>query len=204
MRNKNFINKIAITGLIGSGKSTVGLILTKKGINFISTDELAKQAIIPPSTGYHKLLKLMGPEYLTKDHFFDTSKIAKEAFQNGSLLKQIEDIIHPIIQDLMRKKNQELLFSGQHSVFYEVPLLFEKKWEPFFDTYVVIAIDPAKQMKHLKKNRTIDIKDIKNRMRFQMSQEKKIKKANYVIWNNSSLTDLEKQVFSLINLIGVC
>ena len=176
MRNKNLIHKIAITGLIGSGKSTVGQILKKNRINFISTDELTKQAIIPSSIGYHKLLKLMGPKYLTTDHFFDTSKIAKEAFQNGPLLKKIENIIHPIIQDLMKKKTQELLLSGQHSVFYEVPLLFEKKWESFFDINIVIAIDPAKQIKRLKETRALDTQDIENRMRFQMSQEKKIKK----------------------------
>ncbi len=82
-------------------------------------------------------------------------------------------------------------------------MLFEKNWGPFFDTCVVIAIDPAKQIKRLKENRNFDTKDIENRMRFHIPQEKKIKKADYVIWNNSSLADLEKQVFNLVKLIGI-
>ncbi|MDE0518770.1 MAG: dephospho-CoA kinase [Bdellovibrionales bacterium] len=125
MRNKK-LNKIAITGLIGSGKSTVGLILTKKGINFISTDELAKQAITPSSPGYHKLLKLLGPKYLTKDHFFDTSKIANEVFQNGPLLKKMENIIHPIIQNLMKKKTMSYFFQDK-IVFFMKSLCYLKK-----------------------------------------------------------------------------
>ena len=103
----------------------------------------------------------------------------------------------------MQKKTQKLLLSGQKSVFYEVPLLFEKRWENFFDTRIVIAIDPAKQNKRLKKNRNLNPEEIKIRMQFQISQEEKIKKADYVIWNNSSLKELEKQVFNLVNLMGV-
>ena len=203
MGNKNFIHKTAITGIIGSGKSTVGLILIKKKMNFISADELARQAIMPYSSAYHKLLNLLGSEYLAQDGFFNTQKIAKAAFRNAPLLQKIEDIIHPVVQELMQKKTQKLLFSGQKSVFYEVPLLFEKRWENFFDTRIVIAIDPAKQNKRLKKNRNLNLEEIKIRMQFQIPQEEKIKKADHVIWNNSSLKELEKQVFNLVNLMGV-
>ena len=198
MRNKNFIHKIAITGVIGAGKSTVGLILTRCGMNFISADVLARQAIAPHSLGYLKLLKLLGPEYLGTDGFFDNQKIAQTAFQKKSILYQIESIIHPIVWDLMQKKEQKLRLSGQNTVFYEIPLLFEKKLESFFDTWVVIAIDPEKQKNRLKQYRNLSHTEVKNRMQFQTTQTDKTKKADYVIWNNSSLKKLENQVFRLI------
>ena len=193
------MRKIAITGIIGSGKSTVGLILKNEGMSFISADVLVRKAIAPNNPGHIKLLELLGPEYLDTKGYFKPQKIAAVAFQNKPLLYQIESIIHPIVWDLMQKEEKKILFSGKKMGFYEIPLLFEKKWENFFDLTIVIAIDTQKQNSRLQQHRNLNCKEIKNRMQFQISQEEKIKKADHVIWNNSSLKVLEKQVFSLIN-----
>ena len=199
MKNRNFINKIAITGVMGAGKSTVGLILKNYGMSFISVDILAHQAIASHSPGYLKLLQLLGKEYLEKEGHFNTEKIAKSVFRDKDMLHQVESVIHPIIWKLLKKEEESLLLSGQKLVFYEIPLLFEKKWENLFDIKVVIAINSKKQQDRLKENRNWSIKEINSRMQFQMPQSDKIEKADYVIWNNSSLEELEKQVFSLIS-----
>ena len=203
MKHKNFINKIAITGVMGAGKSTVGLILQSYGMNVISVDVLAHQAIAPRSSGYLKLLQLLGKEYLKKDGKFNTTKVAERIFQDKNMLQQVEAVIHPIVWKLLKKKEEHFIFLRQKAVFYEIPLLFEKKWESSFDVTIVIAIAPKEQQERLKKNQKWDIKEIKNRMQFQMSQSDKIKRADYVIWNNSSVRALKKQVFSLIYNLGL-
>ncbi len=199
MENRNFINKIAITGVMGAGKSTVGLILKNYGMSFISVDTLARQAIAPDGPGYIKLLQLLGEEYLEAGGHFNTQKVAERIFQSKNILHQVESIVHPIIWKLLKKKEESCFFSGQKAVFYEIPLLFEKKWEGSFDIKVVIAIDSKNQQDRLKKNRKWNVKEIKNRMQFQMPQADKIKQADYVIWNNSSVKELKKQVFRLIS-----
>ena len=199
MKNRNFINKIAITGVIGAGKSTVGLILKNYGMSFISADVLARQAIAPSSPGYFKLLQLLGKEYLEIGGHFNTKKIAKKVFQDKDLLHQIESITHPIIWKLLKKQEKHFLFLGQKAVFCEVPLLFEKNWEDSFDIKVVIAIDLKNQQNRLKKSRKWSTTGIMNRMQFQIPQPDKIKQADYVIWNNSSIKELKKQVFRLIS-----
>lgn len=197
------MRKIAITGIIGAGKSTVGLILKKEGMSFISADVLVKTALAPNSPGHTKLLELLGSKYLNTKGYFNTQKVAAVAFQNKSLLYQIESIIHPIVWDLIQKEEKKIHFSEKENVFYEIPLLFEKKWENFFDITIVIAIDIQKQKNRLQKHRNLNCKAVEDRMKFQISQSEKIKRANYVIWNNSSLKALEKQVFSLINLLKI-
>ena len=99
------MHKIAITGIIGSGKSTVGDILTKQGMNFISSDLLSKEAIAPDTSGYQELLKLLGSQYLEKNGHFNTKKIATAAFKNKSLLSQIENIM-----EFDKKKRRKIHF----------------------------------------------------------------------------------------------
>ena len=120
----------------------------------------------------------------------------------------MEEIIHPKIYELLKEQEkkgvlspnppQKHKFSNQVDkkplFFYEIPLLFEKNWDPLFSKKVVIAIDPKKQISRLQQNRDLSLKEIKVRLRFQLSQAEKIKKADYVIWNNGSLKDLEIKV----------
>ena len=192
------MGKIAITGIIGAGKSTVGAILRKKGLAFISADELVRRAVVAQSPGYHKLLALLGPEYLNTNKEFDFKKIAKIAFTRPELLLKMEAVIHPIVRDLMQKTEKKPEFEGQKNIFYEIPLLFEKHWDSQFDMNLVVAVDRDTQKKRLKKNRQMSEEEIGLRMRFQMSQEEKLKKADRVIWNNSSVEELESRVLEFI------
>lgn len=197
------MRKIAITGIIGAGKSTVGSILQNLGMDFISADALVRQALVPNSPVYLKLLNLLGPEYLDPKNYFNFQKIAKKAFRDKNLLVQMEAIIHPVVWSLMKKEEEKQLFLGKTSLFYEIPLLFEKNLEDFFDTKIVIAISPEEQESRLLQYRKLSSKDIKSRMLFQMPQDQKIAKADHVIWNNSSVEELKKQVFSLVNLLKI-
>ncbi len=197
------MRKIAITGIMGAGKSTVGSILQSQEVDFISADALVRQVLRPKNPGYTKLLNLLGPKYLDNENNFDTKKIAQKIFQDESYLQKVESLIHPMVLDLMRKKEEKLRFSGKMALFYEIPLLFEKKWGPFFDIKIVIAIDLKKQRKRLMNQRALTQTDIKNRMQFQMAQSEKIKRADHVVWNNSSKEELKKQVLSLLKLLQI-
>ena len=193
------MHKIAITGIIGSGKSTMGFLLEEMGLDFISADLLAKQAFRPDQITYAPLLKLLSTKYLDQDRKnFNFQKVAESAFQDQKLLSQIEVIIHPFVWNLMQKKINKLESTGKKVVFCEVPLLFEKKWENRFDTVIVVAISPKQLKRYLK-----EPEETKKRMQFQISQEEKIKRADYVIWNLDSLEELRNQVLNLVKTLKI-
>lgn len=185
---------MALTGIMGAGKSTVGALLHKKGFHVVSADQLARLAIFPHTFGWHQLVQLLGVQYLKQDGYFDRARIADLVFREPEMLKKIEDIIHPIIWDLIKKKEYAADQSGVKIIFFEIPLLFEKNLDRFFDISLLIAVDQDKQRDRLHKNKGLSTVNILSRMQFQIPQQEKIKKADYVIWNNSSLKDLENQI----------
>ena len=199
----DFMRKIAITGVMGAGKSTVGQILVRHGLPFISADALNREAIKPPEgPAYKPLFQLLGPGFISENGLFDTRKIARRAFRDPKMLQDIESLLHPIIWDLMKKKEKTGPFLKKNLLFYEIPLLFEKKWERFFSVRVLIALDPTKQISRLQQNRNLSLGEIEDRIRFQGTQAEKAKKADYVIWNNGTLGELEKEIQSLINKLS--
>lgn len=190
--------KVALTGVIGVGKSTSGAILKCHGITVISTDDLAKKALTPKTSSYKKLLSLLGPEYLQKNKYFDRTLVSKTIFKQKSLLSQFETVIHPAIIRLMKIEEKKALKKKESFIFYEVPLLFEKNLEKLFDITITIAVPPTKQLQRLRQYRNWDKSMIEARMQYHINQKDKIKKADYVIWNNSSVKNLESKLLKCI------
>ncbi len=170
----------------------------KEGFSVVSADHLARLAIFPHTTGWHQLVQLLGLKYLKKDGYFDRSRIADLVFHNPEMLKKIEDIMHPIIWDLVKKKEYIADQSGAKIAFFEIPLLFEKNLDRFFDISLLIAVDQDKQRDRLRQNKDLSTVNILSRIKFQMPQQEKIKKADYVIWNNGSLDDLKRQLLEFL------
>ena len=195
--------KVALTGVIGVGKSTSGAILKCHGMTVISTDDLAKKALVPKTSPYKKLLSLLGPEYLQKNQYFNRTLVAKTLFKQNRLLSQFESVIHPTIIRLMKTEEEKALKKKETLIFYEVPLLFEKNLEKLFDIIITIAIQPTKQLQRLRQHRNWNKAMIEARMQYHISQKDKIKKADYVIWNNSSLKNLESKLLKCINQLNL-
>ena len=101
----------------------------------------------------------------------------------------------------MKIEEKKALKKKESPVFYEVPLLFEKNLEKLFDIVITVAIQHEEQLKRLKQHRSWNKEMLKNRMQYHISQKNKIKQADYVIWNNSSLQHLEARLLECMNQI---
>lgn len=178
--------KIAISGTIGSGKSTVLNYLKEKGYAVFSCDEYNAFLLKKDNMGY-LLIKDAFPEVFINDEL-DKKALSNIIFNNPEKKEILENIQHPlIIEEMLRQKEKNDIF------FAEVPLLFEKNLQDYFDLCLLVVTDEDKAIERLQ-NRGFTYTSAKERILNQMPVEIKMKRADEIIYNNDSLADLYRQI----------
>ena len=184
--------RVAIVGNIASGKSTVENFLIEMGYPVLDTDNVA-----------HKLLKdcsleiveaFAGYDILDKDQI-TREKLGKLVFKYPNLKKLLESILHPKIRAKISEFCQ--LNKENDVVFVSIPLLFEAKMEDLFDKILFIYTDDHIRLQRLILRNGYDEEYAKCRISSQMSQETKLAKADWVIYNNTDVESLKKQILNL-------
>lgn len=183
--------KVGLTGGIGAGKSTVADMFSKLGAVVIRSDELARQVIEPNTTGFQKVLSRFGNQILQENGSIDRQKLAQIVFNDSKALKDLEEIIHPLV----RNKTNELIDSQTQEtiVVNEVPLLLEKNMEKLFDFLVVVVSSEKNRINRLLK-RGISEVEAKKRMNLQVSDEQRKSSADFLISNDGSMDQLQADV----------
>jgi dephospho-CoA kinase len=183
--------KVGLTGGIGAGKSTVADMFSKLGAVVIRSDELARQVIEPNTTGFQKVLSRFGNQILQENGSIDRTKLAQIVFNDQSALKDLEEIIHPLV----RNKTNEIIDAQTQEtiVVNEVPLLLEKNMENLFDFLVVVISSEKNRINRLLK-RGISEVDAKKRMKLQVSDEQRKTSADFLIPNDGNIEQLEADV----------
>ena len=181
---------IGLTGGIGVGKSSVCQIITKHSLPVIEADKIVHTLLLKQEIK-DKIVNTFGESSLDKLGEIDRKKLAKIVFVDKTKLNQLENMVHPIVKNLVQEHKKKLSNEGNKIAFYDVPLLFEHNMQTQFDEIVLVA-----SYKNLVIDRLIkkgfSTHDISNRVRHQVPQEDKLGQASYVIWNNGTLDDLEK------------
>ena len=174
---------VALTGSIGSGKTTVLKTVCSLRIPTVDCDSLV-QKLYRSSTIKKKLIKEFG--------IASKAELAQIAFSSKAKRKKLEKIFHPLVWKLV---NQKLtLFKKQKKAlaFVDVPLLFEAGWQKRFDTTVFVKATKKQCLLRLKK-RGLSGKEALLRWNAQMPQKKKIKSAHHVIDNTGPKTKTRTQ-----------
>ena len=194
--------KIAITGGIGSGKSTVAKIIKDMGYPVFSCDEIYKN--IFESAGFIEQIRKSFPVAI-KNEKIDKAELAKVVFSNRGKREQLNRLSHPMIMELL---NKEMDKCTNEFIFAEVPLLFEGNFENHFDKIIVVRRAFKERVAALQKRDGLNMEEILDRMKAQVDYEseemrERLQCENILqIENNScSLDDLKKKVVKLLNLL---
>jgi dephospho-CoA kinase len=183
--------KVGLTGGIGAGKSTVADLFSQKGAVVIRSDELARQVIEPQTPGFQQVIDRFGKDLLNAEGYIDRAKLAQIVFKDDAALKDLENIIHPLV----RSKTNQII--DQHTsetiIVNEIPLLLEKKMESLFD-FLVIVISSEKNRLERLAHRGLTAEQSTARMAKQVSDEQRKAAADFLIVNDGNLDQLEADV----------
>ena len=189
--------RIAISGTIGSGKSTVSNYLRSLGYVVLSCDEINYELQKFGNEGYYKIIESFS-NILDDSGEINRQKLASIVFSDENELKKLNDIMHPLIKTKLLE-----MMSNYSLVFAEVPLLFETDFYTLFDKNVLIVANRDIVLKRLIE-RGLSLEEAKNRINNQLADEIKISKANEVIYNNGSVEELKSQVDMWLEREVIC
>ena len=176
------LRKIAITGGLASGKSTVLAWFKDQGAYCVSGDKIA-----------HHLLKIHQKRILEAFGTIDRDELGKLVFDDREKLSKLEAVLHPpllceIEQHMKRAEKQNC------SLFVcEVPILFEKGWNSYFDETITILTNEEVAIERYDLGRA----EYKRRMQYQLSPQTKATKSTHVVTNNGTREDLIQQLKEL-------
>ena len=184
---------IAVTGGIGSGKSSVTAYLKELGYETYSCDEIYKEVIILPE--YKKEICLYFPEAAVEGEI-DRRKLSEIIFNNQEKRKLLNSVSHPLI---MARLYEQMRQSTQDYIFAEIPLLFEGGFDKQFDRIIVVLRDKEQRIQSVQKRDNISAENVEKRIENQYNYEANVSqlKANskvYLIENNSTLSYLKVKV----------
>ncbi len=181
---------VALTGGIGSGKSTVGELFQQLGAVVVDSDQLAREVVERGSLGFEQIVTLFGNEIL-KNGEINRSLLAEIIFKDPAKRKNLEQITHPLIRkafaDVVAKSGDQAI------VINQIPLLVESKYQYNFDHVITVSTSEDKRIARLlAKGYTQE--QIQNRMKSQVSDADREKIADSIIQNNESEKELLPQV----------
>ncbi len=180
---------IALTGGIGSGKSTVARFWVDLGATEIDADVLARQVVEPGTSGLAEVVKAFGTEVLNKDESLNRGQLAKIVFGSPENRAVLQGILHPLIQAMAKK----LISETQGVIIYTIPLLVETNSPLLFDRVVTVSAPEAVRIERLLKDRGMTMDDARSRIEAQATDAQRESLADTVIDSDCTLADLQSR-----------
>ena len=183
---------IGLTGGIGSGKSEVARLLADRGAEIIDADVIVHELQQPGAEVYEKMIELFGTEVVAADKSLDRTAIAKKVFTDESLLKTLNQLVHPIVKRVMNER-VEAFRDTKKVVILDIPLLVENPREGL-DGVLVVDLDAEIAVKRLVEQRNMSADDARARIAKQATREQRLAIADHVIDNSGDRNALSQKI----------
>ena len=188
------VRKIALTGGIGSGKTTALNTLRENGFAVFSCDEISHK--FSDRRSVKKQMKKLFPQAVKGKIFIkvDRKKVAEEVFNDKEKLEKLNNLLHPLIlKELLKKASR----CGEKVAFIEVPLLFESGYEKYFDGVIIINRNIKERIDSVKIRSKLTEEEIIARMNNQADYENMDLSTYTVIKNEGNLVAFKKSVLAV-------
>jgi dephospho-CoA kinase len=190
---KQKMRVIGLTGGIGSGKSTVAGFLAELGAVVLDLDKTGHEVLRQKGIR-EKLVREFGGDILNTEGEIYRSRLGEKVFNNGEALARLNAIVHPAIDALVRKQVAECERQNVEVMVLEAAAMLEAGRDWQVDEIWVTVAPEAAVLQRLSGRPGYSEADVKARIRSQMTNEKRLKQADVVIYNDGTLDELEEKV----------
>lgn len=189
---------LGVTGGIATGKSTVVRMLEESGAPVIDFDLLARKVVEPEEPAWKDIVAYFGTQILQDDRHLDRKKLSDIVFRDMEKRKKLEGFTHPRIQlEFIRQLNQIVEQDPEAIIQVDVPLLIELNMQYLFHKILVVSTAQEKQIERLMAREQISPEEAATLLKAQLPIEEKVGYADFVIDNNGSLEETQRQVQDL-------
>ena len=185
---------IALTGGIGSGKTSIASIFKSLGVPIIDSDTISKEIILPGKPCFKDIVNEFGEEILTNKGTIDRYKLRDIIFNNDKARIKLENIIHPVV---FKNIDTEISLINYPYCLVIIALLIETKSTERFDRILVIDALESLQFERIVKRDDISPILIKKIIKTQAKRKERLRYANDIIVNNDKIINLNKSINTL-------
>lgn len=191
--------KVAVTGNIGSGKSSFCKLLEEMNYSVIKADEIAKDLLVNNEKVKQEIIKHFGKSAYNGQEV-NRKYLADKVFSNQSNLNKINSIVHPLaIETVITQMSKQLQSSDL--IFHEAALIYEADIEDLFDIVVLISGDLKIRMERKRMHDNLSEAEFMMRESNQIPEDEKKKRADFVFANNGTLEELKTKAEMLIKIL---
>ena len=185
---------VGLTGNIASGKSTAAHLFSERGATIIDADVLARRVVEVGTAAHKKIVERWGTAVLQPDGQLDRAALRRRVFSDSDSLDELNAIVHPEVERLRDRLVSQARDRGDRLVICDIPLLFERNLIGDFDRIVLIDAPRPLRLERLVKDRNLKETEAMDMIAAQMPAELKRAGADFVVDNDTTITELERKV----------
>ena len=187
-----------LTGNIGSGKTTVGRMLSTRGIPVVDADQVAREVVEPGRPALREIASRF-PGVLLPDGSLDRKALAARVFADPAERETLNRIVHPRIAEEVAGRMAALAAAGEKIAVYEAALIVENGLQQGLDGLIVVSAPPETQIARLRLREGMSEGEARARIASQLTQAEKARHATVVIDNSGSEAELSEKVERLVS-----
>jgi dephospho-CoA kinase len=191
------MRRVALTGGIATGKSTVLQRFQRHGIPTIDADRLAREVVKPGEPPYRAIRNRFGDAVFAPDGALDRQALGEIVFADPDARAALEAIVHPAVYDAIDRWFRSL-GDGVGAAVADIPLLYETGRAGDFDLVIVAACDPALQIRRVMARDGLSKEEAARRLAAQWPIEEKVRRADHVIRTDGPLEETRRAVDELV------
>ncbi len=187
--------RIALTGGIATGKSTVARIFADLGAAILDADQVAREVIQPGSRCWQKLRDYLGAAYFQENGELRRKELREKIIHDSRCRLTVNAILHPfILREMDRRWQAQQRLRPEQIVIFDIPLLFEADLADTFDTIILVYTSREIQIQRLMLRDGISPAEAAETLTMQLPIEAKRTLSHLIVDNSCDLADTYEQV----------